>query len=78
MADETVTGRGGSFILECSDGKGGYQPLEAVRGPKGPEYHHRSKGKIRSVEVFDGSGGHATIDIERPGADTKIVIHYDV
>lgn len=74
MPDEQVTGTGGSLILQCCDGEREFRKTD---GAKGHEYHHPSNGSMTSIEVFDGSGGHSTVDIIDP-KKARIVIHYEV
>ena len=76
MADEDVTGRGGSLILTCWGGK---KELTKKMGPKGAEFHHPSKGRMVSVEVVNDGNGKSYDPILVTGSpDTEIVIHYEV
>jgi hypothetical protein len=75
MADEDVTGRGGSLILTCHGGK---KELKKVSGPNGEhKYQHPSKGKIYSVEVVNDGAGNSHPPIDITGSEeTEIVIRY--
>ena len=77
MADDPVTGRGGSLEFECRSGR-----LTPSLGNKFK--HTRDDGTITSVEVFDGLGGRSIVDISEEARkrenqkNVRIVIHYDV
>ncbi len=76
MPDEDVIGRGGSLILTCC---GGTKELTKKAGPTGHEFHHPSKGRIKSVEVVNDGNGKSFPPIPVTGSpETEIVIHYEV
>ncbi len=76
MADDPVTGRGGSLIFECKGGKPNLIKKEKPN-QKGWEYHHRIPGTITSVEVRNDGNGFSYKRIPVTGSQaTRIVIHY--
>lgn len=72
MADEPVTIRGGSMIIECDHGNKQLVP------DTGNKHKHPSKGKITHVEIREKGFTVATVYIKHPTKNTEIEIHYDV
>lgn len=74
MADEPISGRGGSLILNCCYGTKELVPSNSAGGY---EYHHPSDGTLTSVEIDDGSGNTQTVPIQ-DSTKATIVMHYEV